>query len=141
MDKNNPISDLLQESMSRLRDLADTNAIVGQPIRTPDGVTLIPISRISVGVGGGGSIFGKKKDANPEGNLGAGVGAGAKIDPVAFLIIKDGFTRVVPVAAPPMNTVDRVVEMAPEVIDKVTGFIEKQQEKKAAKKTSEEEAY
>ena len=140
MEKNNPISDLLQESMSKLRELADTNTIVGQPIRTPDGVTLIPISRISVGVGGGGSIFGKKKDVNPDGNLGAGVGAGAKIDPVAFLIVKDGFTRVVPVAAPPMNTVDRIVETAPDVIDKVTGFIEKQQEKKAAKKISEEEA-
>ena len=70
MEKNNPISDLLQESMTKLRELADTNSIVGQPIHTPDGVTLIPISRVSLGVGGGGAIFGKKKDANPEGNLG-----------------------------------------------------------------------
>ena len=133
MEKNNPINDMLQESMAKLRELADTNTIVGQPITTPDGVTLIPISRVSLGVGGGGSIFGKKKDANPEGNLGAGMGAGVTIAPVAFLIVKDGFTRVMPVAAPPMNTVDRVVEMAPDVIDKVTGFIEKQQEKKKAK--------
>ena len=133
MDKYNPINDLLQESMGKLREMADTNTIIGQPIRTPDGVTLIPISRVSIGIGGGGTIFGKKKDANPEGNLGTAMGAGAKIDPVAFLVVKDGFTRVVPVAAPPMNTVDRVVEMAPDVIDKVTGFIEKQQEKRAAK--------
>ena len=133
MEKNNPISDMLQESMAKLRELADTNNIVGQPITTPDGVTLIPISRVSLGVGGGGSIFGKKKDANPEGNLGAGMGAGVTISPMAFLIVKDGFTRLMPVAAPPMNTVDRVVEMAPDVIDKVTGFIEKQQEKKQAK--------
>ena len=133
MEKNNPISDMLQESMAKLRELADTNTIVGQPITTPDGVTLIPISRVSLGVGGGGSIFGKKKDANPEGNMGTGLGVGVHIDPVAFLIVKDGFTRVMPVAAPPMNTVDRVVEMAPDVIDKVTGFIEKQQEKKQAK--------
>ena len=140
MDKNNPITDLMQESMGKLRELADTNAIVGQPIHTPDGVTLIPISRISMGVGGGGSIFGKKKDANPEGNLGAGLGAGATIEPVAFLIVKDGITRVMPVAAPPLNTVDRVVEMAPDVIDKITGFIEKQQEKKAAKNIPDEES-
>ena len=133
MEKNNPISDMLQECMAKIRELADTNTIVGQPITTPDGVTLIPISRVSLGVGGGGSIFGKKKDANPEGNLGAGMGAGVTISPMAFLIVKDGFTRVMPVAAPPMNTVDRVVEMAPDVIDKVTGFIEKQQEKKKAK--------
>ena len=133
MEKNNPIGDMLQESMEKLRELADTNTIVGQPITTPDGVTLIPISRVSLGVGGGGAIFGKKKDANPEGNLGSGMGAGVTIAPVAFLIVKDGFTRVMPVAAPPMNTVDRVVEMAPDVIDKVTGFIEKQQDKKKAK--------
>ena len=139
MEKNNPINDMLQESMAKLRELADTNTIVGQPITTPDGVTLIPISRVSLGVGGGGSIFGKKKDANPEGNLGAGMGAGVTIAPVAFLIVKDGFTRMMPVAAPPMNTVDRVVEMAPDIIDKVTGFIEKQQEKKKAKAEAAEE--
>ena len=138
MDKNNPISDLMQESMGKLRELADTNAIVGQPIQTPDGVTLIPISRISVGVGGGGSVFGKKKDTNPDGSLGAGIGAGAKIDPVAFLIVKDGITRVMPVAVPPMNTVDRVVEMVPDAIDKVTVFIEKQQEKKKAESVVED---
>lgn len=138
MEKNNPISDLLQESMTKLRELADTNSIVGQPIHTPDGVTLIPISRVSLGVGGGGSIFGKKKDVNPEGNLGAGMGASVSIDPIAFLIVKDGFTRVMPVAAPPLNTVDRIVEMAPDVIDKVTGFIEKQQEKKKMESAAEE---
>lgn len=130
MEKNNPISDMLQESMSKLRELADTNTIVGQPIQTPDGVTLIPISRVSMGMGGGGTIFGKKQNANPEGNLGAGLGVSARVDPVAFLIVKDGYTRVMPVAAPPMNTVDRVIEMTPEVIDRVTGFIEKQQDKK-----------
>lgn len=138
MDKNNPISEMMQESMAKIRELADTNTIVGQPIQTPDGVTLIPISRISLGMGGGGSIFGKKKDANPEGNLGSALGVGVSIDPVAFLIVKDGFTRVMPVAAPPMNTVDRIVEMAPDVIDKVTGFIEKQQAKKEAAVPPEE---
>ena len=138
MEKNNPISDLMQESMTKLRELADTNTIVGQPIHTPDGVTLIPISRVSMGVGGGGSVFGKKKDINPEGSLGAGMGAGVSIDPIAFLIVKDGFTRVMPVAAPPLNTIDRIVEMAPDAIDKVTGFIEKQQAKKKAEAAAEE---
>ena len=130
MEKNNPISDLLQESMTKLRELADTNSIVGQPIHTPDGVTLIPISRVSLGVGGGGAIFGKKKDANPEGNLGAGMGAGVSIDPIAFLIVKDGFTRVMPVAAPPLNTVDRIVEMAPDLMDKAEKFLDKKKAEK-----------
>ncbi len=139
MENNNPINNMLQESMAKLREMADTNTIVGQPIQTPDGVTLIPISRVSMGVGGGGAIFGKKQNVNPEGSLGSGVGAGVHIDPVAFLIVKDGYTRVMPVAAPPMNTVDRIVEMAPEVIDRVTGFIEKQQDRKKAAETPVEE--
>ena len=137
MEKNNPISDLLQESMTKLRELADTNSIVGQPIQTSDGVTLIPISRVSFGFGGGGAAFGSKKNEDAD-NMGAGVGSGVRIEPVAFLIVKDGITRVMPVAAPPLNTVDRIVEMAPDVIDKVTGFIEKQQEKKKMEASGEE---
>ena len=64
--------------------------------------------------------------------MGAGIGAGVKIDPVAFLIVKDGVTRVMPVAAPPLNSVDRVVEMIPNVVDQVSGFIEKNMKKKDA---------
>lgn len=122
--KNNPLSDMMQESMAKVREMVDTNTIVGQPIETPDGVTLIPISRVSIGFGGGGAAFGAKK-AEPDDpkNLGAGIGAGVKIDPVAFLIVKDGFTRVMPVAAAPISTIDRVVEMVPGVVDQVTGFI------------------
>ena len=61
MEKKNTISEMLQESMEKLREMADTNTIVGQPIQTPDGVTLIPISRVSMGMGGGGAAFGGKK--------------------------------------------------------------------------------
>ena len=54
MEKKNQISEMIQESMAKVREMADTNTIVGQPIHTPDGVTLIPISRVSFGFGGGG---------------------------------------------------------------------------------------
>ena len=129
MENKNPISEMMQESMAKIRELADTNTIVGQPIRTPDGVTLVPISRVSMGMGGGGALFGKKKDANPEGNLGSGLGVGVSINPVAFLVVKDGITRVLPVAVPPMNTIDRIVEMAPDMVDKVTNFIDSRKKK------------
>lgn len=111
--------------MAKVREMVDTNTIVGQPIETPDGVTLIPISRVSIGFGGGGTAFGAKK-AEPDDpkNLGTAIGAGVKIDPVAFLIVKDGFTRVMPVAAAPLSTIDRVVEMVPGVVDQVANFID-----------------
>ena len=137
MEKKHPVDELMRSTMEKSREMVDTNTIVGQPIHTPDGVTLIPISRVSMGMGGGGAVFGKKQPDNPEGSLGSGLGMGVHIDPVAFLVVKDGFTRVIPVAAPPMNTVDRVIEMAPDVIDKVTGFIEKQQDKKKAAEEAE----
>ena len=125
MEKKNPLSDLIHDCMAKAREMADTNTIVGQPISTPDGVTLIPISRVSVGFGGGGAVFGNKKDAAAEGNLGGGVGSGVKIDPVAFLIVRDGIVRVMPVAAPAVTTVDRVVELVPELMDKVSDLIGK----------------
>ena len=109
--KNNSLTELMEASMSKIRDMVDSNTIIGEPIQTPDGVTLIPVSRLSFGFGCGG---------------------GVKIDPVAFLVIKDGVTRVMPVALPAVGTVDRVIDLVPQVMDRVENFIDK---KKAAKET------
>ena len=128
MEKKNPLNEVLQESMAKVREMVDTNTIVGQPIQTPDGVTLIPISRVSFGFGGGGTAFGNKKEPAADPNLGTAMGAGVKVEPVSFLIIKDGTVRVLPVAVPAVNTVDRIVEMVPDVVDKVSGFIKKKTE-------------
>ena len=125
MDKKHPLNDMMRSTMEMVREMVDTNTIVGQPITTPDGVTLIPISKISFGFGGGGGDYGKNASAN----FGGGAGAGVKIDPVAFLVIKDGTTRMLPVAAAPMNTVDRIVDMAPEIVEKVEKIIDKKKEK------------
>lgn len=133
MEKKNPLSSLMQEGMEKVRAMVDTNAIVGEPISTPDGVTLIPISRVSMGFGGGGSTFGNK-NAGGEEHLGGGLGTGVKIDPVAFLIVKDGYVRVMPVALPAASTVDRIVEMMPDMVNKVGDFITK---KKSESETDE----
>ena len=128
MEKKNPLNEVLQESMAKVREMVDTNTIVGQPIQTPDGVTLIPISRVSFGFGGGGAAFGNKKEPAADPNLGSAMGAGVKVEPVAFLIVKEGTVRVMPVAVPAVTTVDRIVEMVPDVVDKVSGFIKKKTE-------------
>lgn len=125
MDKKTPLADLMRSTMDRVREMADTNTIVGQPITTADGVTLIPISRVSIGFGGGGGDYGK---VQPQ-SFGGGAGAGVGIDPVAFLVIKDGFTRVLPVAVPPASTIDRVIEMVPDLLDRVEKFFDKKEEK------------
>ena len=125
MDKKQPVSELMRDTIDKIHELVDTNAIVGQPISTPDGVTLIPISRVNFAFGSGGGGYGKTQPHQ----FGGGGGAGVKIDPVAFLIIKDGVTRVLPVAVPPVSTVDRVVEMVPDVLDRVEKFFDKKEDK------------
>jgi sporulation protein YtfJ len=127
MDSKNSLNDFMSSAMDKVREMADTNTIVGQPINTVDGVTLIPISKVSFGFGGGGGDYGKPaKDG-----FGGGAATGVKIDPVAFLVIKDGATRVLPVAVPPASTVDRVVEMVPDIMDKVEKYFDKKEAKES----------
>ena len=121
MEKKSPLRDVMNSTMEKVREMVDANNIVGAPITTPDGVTLIPISRVSFGCGSGGGDYGKPG----QNNFGGGGGAGVKIDPVAFLVIKDGVTRVMPVAVPPISTVDRVIDLVPEVMDRVENYLDK----------------
>ena len=125
VDKVHPLNDLMRSTMDKIREMVDTNTIVGQPITTPDGVTLIPISKVSFGFGSGGGNYGAAQAER----FGGGGGAGVKIDPVAFLVVKDGTTRVLPVSMPPVSTADRVVEMVPDILDKVEKYFDKKQEK------------
>ena len=124
--KRHPLNDLMQSTMDRIREMVDTNTIVGQPITTPDGVTLIPISKVSFGFGSGGADYGK---TTPTENFGGGSAAGVRIDPVAFLVIREGNTRVLPVAVPPATTVDRVIDMVPDLLEKVEKYLDKKEEK------------
>ena len=122
-EQKHPINEVLQTTMSRIREMVDTNTVVGQPIVTADGVTIIPVSKLSFGFATGGSDFGKTP--NVEKNFGGGAGAGVNVTPVAFLIVKDGSVRLLPVAPPAGDSVGRVVDMVPEMFEKVTGYIDK----------------
>ena len=124
MEKKAPLNDLMRSTMEKIHEMVDTNTIVGQPITTPDGVTLIPISKVSFGFGSGGADYGKVQPKD----FGGAAGAGVKIDPVAFLVIKEGTTRVLPVAVPASTTLDRVVEMVPDLMEKVEKYFDKKQE-------------
>ena len=115
------LPNMLENTIAKIREMVDVNNVIGDPITTPDGVTIIPISKISVGLGGGGSDFSTKHSANQD--FGGGVGAGVKVTPVAFLVIKDGSVRVLPVAAPANTTADRLVEMVPDTLDKIAAFL------------------
>lgn len=125
-EQNHPINELMSTTMEQIKAMAGANTIVGEPIRTEDGVTLIPVSKISIGFASGGTEFsGKNPKPDAKNNFGGGSGAGVNIAPVAFVVVKDGNVRLLPVAPPPATTVDRVVELVPEMFDKVTDYIGK----------------
>lgn len=124
------LPNMLESTIAKIREMVDVNSVVGEPITTPDGVTIIPVSKISVGFGGGGSDFVSKHVNHHENPFGGGVGAGVKVSPVAFLIVKEGNVRMLPVAAPANTTADRLVEMVPDTLDKIAAFIDSRMEKK-----------
>ena len=128
MSKNLP--NMLDSTIAKIREMVNVNSVVGDPMSTPDGVTIIPISKISIGLGGGGSDFASKNSNQQENPFGGGVGAGVKVTPVAFLIVKDGNVRMLPVATPANTTTDRLVEMIPDTLDKIADFIDSRAEKK-----------
>lgn len=86
-------------------------------------MTIIPVSKVSVGFGGGGSDF-TKKTAAGDNPFGGGVGGGVKVTPICFLIVKDGNVRMMPVAEPASSTADRIVEMVPDTLDKLTAYLD-----------------
>ena len=90
---------------------------------------IIPISKISVAFGGGGVEFGNKKTTG-ERPYGGGNATGVKVDPIGFLVIKEGTVRMINVTPPASNTVDRIIDMVPQVMDRVDAFIAKQKQGK-----------
>ena len=126
MSQNLP--NMLEHTIQKIREMVDSNSVVGEPITAGD-VTVIPISKISIGLGGGGSDFVSKNVNRQENPFGGGVGAGVKVTPVAFLVVKEGNVRMLPVAAPASTTADRLVEMVPDTLDKIASFIDSRKEK------------
>ena len=121
------LPNMLENTIQKIREMLDVNTVVGNPISTPDGVTIIPVSIISVGFGGGGSDFASKNAENP---FGGGVGGGVKVSPVCFLIIKDGNVRMISVPAPANTTTERIVEMLPDTLDKITAYLDSKKDSK-----------
>ena len=121
------LPNMLETTIQKIREMIDVNSVVGQPITTTDGVTIIPVSRVSVGFGGGGSDFANKNGENP---FGGGVGGGVKVSPVCFLVIKDDNVRMMSVPEPANSTTERLVEMIPDTLDKITEYLESKKAEK-----------
>ena len=119
--ENSNIGNLMDITMQKIHEMVDANTVVGSPINTPDGITIIPVSRVSYAFASGGSDFRVKEKPG----FGGGNGAGVKIEPIGFLVVKEGNVRMVSITPPASNTIDRVIEKAPELMDTVESFLKK----------------
>ena len=129
---NHPLPDMMGNSFGKIKEMVDVNTIIGDPIQTPEGVTIIPVSKVKVGFAGGGSDFAPKGyPANQDNAFGGGSGAGVTITPVAFLVIKGEAVRLLPVAEPASNSVERLIEMLPDLIDQISALAKKKEARTA----------
>ena len=129
MSQNLP--NMLESTIAKIREMVDVNSVVGEPIVVGDGVMIIPVSKVSIGFGGGGSDYVSKNANKQENPFGGGAGGGVSVTPIAFLIVKEGNVRMLPVATPANTTADRLVEMIPDTLDKVSAFIDSHSKKNA----------
>ena len=118
-----PIQGLMNVTMDKIRQMADSNTIIGKPIKTDDGTTILPVSRISFGFASAGTDFDGKNTANKD-LFGGGSGAGVNIQPVAFLVVKDGCVRTIQLSDS-SNSIDRALTMLPELVEKLTTLVKK----------------
>lgn len=125
-----PIQGLMGVTMDKIREMVDSSMIVGSPITMADGTTILPVSRVTFGFASGGSDFNGKNPANKD-LFGGGSGAGVSVVPMAFLIIQNGNVRTVQLAEP-NNTLDRALNMVPELVDKLTSMLNSKEKTDAA---------
>lgn len=123
---DHPIGNLMDITMEKIKEMVDVNTIVGNPITAPDGTLIIPVSKVSYGFASGGSDLPTKKENKD--CFGGGSGAGITIQPVAFLTVYQGNVRLISVKGG--DGLDKIVEMVPDVVDKVKGFIKDRKKKK-----------
>ena len=114
---NNNVEGLMGVSVEKIREMVDANTVIGTPIVLGDGVTIIPVSKISYGFASGGSDLPSKGNSDL---FGGGAGAGVNVTPVAFLTInKNGDINLLPVVSKP-DTLDRLVSLVPDAVSKIT---------------------
>lgn len=116
-----PITDLMATTIEKLRELANSETVIGNPIKVSENTTIIPVSKLSIGFASGGSDFPSK---NPKELFGGGGGAGVTVTPKAFLVVENGNVRLLQLAKDG-ESIDRLCNMIPDAINQISSFIKK----------------
>ena len=126
--EQHPIQSLMGTSMESIREMVDVNTVVGDPVQTQDGSTVIPISKVSFGfVAGGGEYSGGMAAPGPDSlPFAGGAGAGVSVQPVGFLVCTASGVRLL--SASCASPMERVVEMIPQALESLRAMEEKEEE-------------
>ena len=129
-----PIQGLMQTAMENIKEMVDVNTIVGDPVETPDGSVILPISKVGFGFAAGGSEFdpevenarkGDKGDhAQVELPFGGGAGGGVSITPIGFLVVGNGQVKMLSTEGPNL-LYEKLIDLAPQVFDKIQQMTKK----------------
>ncbi len=120
-----PINNLMSTVMENIKSMVDVNTIVGEPVETSNGTTIIPISKVGFGFAAGGSDIPAKTSGSEA--FGGGSGAGVSIAPIGFLVVTPEQIKLIPVNS--SNTpLDKLVDYIPVAFDKVNSMIKKKKE-------------
>ena len=126
----NSVNEAMKDTMEKIRQMVDVNAVVGEPITTPDGTTLLPVSKVTFGFAAGGTDGTNLR-------FGAGSGAAVSVTPMAFIVVSQGNVRMIYVEPPTNSTVDKLVDMVPPAVEKLTQAFKKDKPAAPPEGTSE----
>ena len=131
---NHPIEVLMETAMNSIKEMVDVNTIIGEPIESSNGMTIIPISKVCFGFAAGGSEFKgetldeyKRKDKEEEVQyrlpFGGGSGAGISINPVAFVVVLKDTIKVLPIEH--TSVIDKLIDYVPDLMEKANVIVDK----------------
>lgn len=138
-ENKQPLEGLMGTTIDKIKQMVDVNTVIGNPVSSPDGTVIVPVSKVTYGFASGGSNFVAK--SSPEKDLfGGGAGAGVSVNPIAFIVISKGDAKVLSIDTPNATVAEKAVAMAPDIIDKITSMFSKKEEsteEKTEEKTDE----
>lgn len=134
--QHHPIEGLMDTTLDKIKQMVDVNTVIGTPITTADGTTIIPVSKVTYGFASGGSEFASKKMENNR-LFGGGSGAGVTINPIAFIAVSNGEAKLLNIESF-QDSQDRAVAMVPDLIDKIVGLFKKDKKEDSKESTDDE---
>ena len=138
MENKQPLEGLMGTTIDKINQMVDVNTVIGDPITSPDGTIVIPISKVSYGFASGGSSFAAKSAPNKD-LFGGGAGAGVSIKPIAFIVISNGDAKILTIDEPNATAAEKALAMAPDVINKIIGLFKKEDNSSEESETSSTE--